>query len=128
MRILLIEDTTTCATLLLHLLEGTDLEVEADVVVSQAEALAHLAHEHYDLIILDLTLIDAPGVPSTVTTIVRAGHGTPILVYSGVSSSLEPEILSNGAAAYLSKDTEPHRVLEVVRRLLPHGRTFHAGH
>lgn len=122
MEVLLIEDSKTCAELTRYLLAHFDPQMQCETVISLQDGLMLLAQHRYDLIVFDLTLVDTQGLPSDIGKVLAVAYGTPILVYSSVSPALEPEILHNGAAAFIPKGAAPEKVLQTIGALI-RGRT-----
>jgi len=133
LRILLVEDTETCAELTQRMLEEWDSTIECVNVLSLKAALdaldtAHRLQQRFDLVLLDLTLVDTSGLGSIVPTVHAAQPmGTPVLALSGAMLDLAPLVIQEGAAAFMSKDTAekaPVQLWTLIQKLTAtHGRT-----
>jgi len=65
------------------------------------EAFTCLAHEEFDVILLDLSLPDSEGLEDTFNRIHRAGPGIPIIVMTGLGDKLLGlKLLRDGAQDY----------------------------
>lgn len=112
-RILMIEDSASDVFLFRMMLEEEDFGTSEDKkhykisdVARLTDAFSLLRAEEFDLIILDMNLLDIHGVTS-VKVLKAEAPDTPIIVYSGMDSpSLKRETLANGAARYLVKGVE----------------------
>lgn len=98
-----------------------DLEVGGEAASGQ-EVLATLAHAHYDVLLLDLTM---PG-PSGVDLIkrIRLEPQSPrVLVLSMHNEAqLVSRIIKAGAAGYLTKDSDPEMLIAAIRKIARGGR------
>jgi diguanylate cyclase (GGDEF)-like protein len=103
--ILLVEDTASDAFLVESLL-GNDRATEYRVhcVRTQAEALAALASQEFDVCLLDLTLSDASGF-SALIDIQEKAPDMPVLILTGINdTALAKRAVGRGAQDYLLKD------------------------
>ena len=108
-RILLIEDSESDVFLFKMMLEDDFVlsrRYEITDVSKVTDAFKALAKDEFDLIILDLNLLDMHGITS-----VRVLHDevpdVPIIVYSGMDSdALRRSALDHGATRYVVKGTE----------------------
>jgi len=103
MRILVIEDDAQFARLLTAML-AQDTEPHAVVhAASLAAALARLAEQRFDVLLVDLGLPDSKGLPTFHTARDHAGDA-PVVVVSGTrDDALALEAIREGAADYLVK-------------------------
>lgn len=104
-KVLVVEDNPQVAdivTLILTEYKTTDFQPEA--VVTMEAALAKLTRrDHgYGLIILDLELPDSKGVTS-VESVQKISPNTPIVVFTGHTSSIAAEVIRAGAQEFISK-------------------------
>lgn len=112
-RLLMVEDSPTDVFLFRMMLEDDDMgrSYELRDVSRLTDAFKLLAQEDFDLIILDLNLLDMNGTTS-VEVLHAEAPDTPIIVYSGMDSlSLRRKALESGAARYLVKGV--HSVTEL---------------
>ncbi len=116
----MIEDDPDITTLLVNYLKLYQIDVHA--VTSPSEALSTLGIEHYDLIILDLTLPEIDGLQ--LCRMIREKIDTPIII-SSARSDIDDKLiaLEHGADDYLPKPYEPReliaRIKSVMRRYRP---------
>jgi len=86
--LLLVEDDAVQRSSLQELLEQGGLEVQA--VSTGADALAALAHQHFDCMVLDLVLPDMSGAELLANIKAEKGiHDLPVLIYT--SKELDPQ-------------------------------------
>ncbi|HEV7662120.1 MAG TPA: response regulator transcription factor [Chloroflexota bacterium] len=120
MRILLVEDEQTLAAVLKRGLEEHSYAVDA--ASDGEEALAYLATEPYDLVILDVMLPDIDGY--TVCRQLRADHHNMSVLMLTARDTIEDRVtgLDSGADDYLVKPFDPRELLARVRALLRRDR------
>lgn len=124
-RVLLIEDSETCAKLTELWLKRYDPEALCDKVVSLREGLAHLTTARetatpYDLVILDLTLLDTSELMAVAPT-VAAARPSPVLIFTNGLAEWRDRALHDGASLYvLKRDTDREKFCTVVGDLLDH--------
>ncbi len=125
-RVLLVEDSTDYARLVAAALarRGPDSGFEVDRAVRLDTALGRLRDEHYDAMLLDLSLPDAVGEQ----TLRGAAHLTgeiPVVVLTGEESAhMALEAGRLGVTEYLVKRRVDHRALPtaLLRAIRAHGR------
>ena len=116
----MIEDDPDITVLLVNYLKLNQMEVDAFAMPEPA--LQALNDEHYDLIILDLTLPEIDGL--LLCRMIRETVDTPIII-SSARSDIDDKIvaLEYGADDYLPKPYEPReliaRIKSVMRRYRP---------
>ncbi|WP_457595796.1 response regulator [Hydrogenimonas sp.] len=118
--ILMIEDDLDISILLSKYLSQYGMKVES--VETPKAALNALELDHYDLIILDLTLPQMDGLE--LCKLIRKDHDIPIIISSARSDLTDKIIgLEYGADDYLPKPYEPRelvaRIQTVLRRYRP---------
>jgi len=111
-RVLVIEDDAGVASTLARLLRETGYQ--ADSASTVAAALAELAADAPDLVVLDLAL-DTDVAPLHAALVRR---GLPVLLLSGAEPDRLPEIARAKGWGWLAKPAEPDALLEAVGRLL----------
>lgn len=118
-RILLAEDEEVLRMLIVDTLE------EENYIVDEAsdgeEALALLAEQDYDLIILDYMMPGFTGVEVIEKVKSEAGrnHGTTIIMLSAKSQKFDQEKgLAAGADYFISKPFSPFDLLEKVKEII----------
>ncbi|MEE8471635.1 MAG: GAF domain-containing protein, partial [Dehalococcoidia bacterium] len=104
MKVLLVEDNPADARLVREMLaEAGETEFHLSHVGRLDEALASLAQDRFDVILLDLSLPDGYGL-DTVVQIAAAAPSLPIVVMSGLSDEgLAISAVQEGAQDYLIK-------------------------
>lgn len=118
--ILMIEDDLDISSLLARYLSQYGMKVQS--VETPKAALNALELDHYDLIILDLTLPQMDGLE--LCKIIRKDYDTPIIISSARGDLTDKIIgLEYGADDYLPKPYEPRelvaRVQSILRRYRP---------
>lgn len=82
---------------------------------SGREALALVAAEDWDLLLLDIGLPDMNGI-EVLRRVKREKPALPVLVFSMFAEDdYAMAVLEAGAAGYLPKDSEPGQILEAIR-------------
>ncbi|MDO8302137.1 MAG: response regulator, partial [Sedimentisphaerales bacterium] len=111
-KILLIEDNLADAGLLkasLATANGSKFKIEHAVRLK--DALAKLSSEHFDVLLLDLSLPDSTGL-ETVSAIQKISKHIPIIVLTGnEDEELGIEAVRKGVQDYLVKGQIPERLL-----------------
>ena len=111
-RILLVEDDVDVRPLLEHIL--LDAEFAVTAVETQANALALLDKQPFDLVVTDVNLPDGSGLKVAD----RAKElGVRALVFTGHGLSLKPGMLAG--YDYLLKPLHVREFVDAVRRRLP---------
>jgi PAS domain S-box-containing protein len=103
-KVLLVEDNPGDVFLLQELLkEVNTTKVDLRPVERLSEALNLLAHDSFDLILLDLSLPDSQGIGTFLNT-TRQAKATPIIVLTGLNDeTLALRAMQEGAQDYLVK-------------------------
>lgn len=116
MRILLVEDEQALARLLAQGLREQGYAV--DVASAGDEALAFLASESYDLVVLDIMLPDVDGF--SVCRRMRAERSSVPVLMLTARDAIEDRVrgLDSGADDYVVKPVDPRELLARVRALL----------
>jgi two-component system, NarL family, invasion response regulator UvrY len=116
LRILIADDHAVVRSGLRQFLaEEDDLGVAGEAS-SGAEVFALLKAEHWDLLLLDISLPDMNGI-EILKRVKREVPSLPVLMFSMYSEDDHAMAsLEAGAAGYLPKDSEPARVLDAIRR------------
>jgi two-component system OmpR family response regulator len=114
-RLLLIEDDEQMAQLLQRFLKEQGMQVAH--VTRPSQALAMLAVEPFDLIVLDLSLPEMDGL--TLCRKIRESSDVHIII-SSARSDLDDKLtgLENGADDYLPKPYDPRELLARIRTVL----------
>lgn len=109
--ILVVDDQLEVRELVRHALQGNGHRVTS--VPSVDQAIAALAREPVDLVVLDLGFPDGSGA-ALLQQIRQAHNAVPIVVYSGmVTSELEKQLRAAGANEVMSKEVG---VLQLVKQ------------
>jgi CheY-like chemotaxis protein len=112
---------------ILHILEFS-LNLEGYEVVSAtsgAEALSKIAHEHPDLVVLDVLMPEIDG--HEVCRRLKSDERTreiPVIFLSAKDTPADQEIgLRLGADAYITKPFSPQRLIDTIQGLLDGAQT-----
>ena len=98
-----------------------DMVVKAEAAHGQ-EALDMVAHEHYDVVLLDITMPGRNGL-ETLKDIKDLRPGLPVLILS-----MHPEeqyavrALRAGASGYLTKASAPDELIDAIRKVSSGGK------
>ncbi len=114
-KILMIEDDAELAEILTEYLEQFNIKIKN--VEDPYLGLAHLENEHFDLVILDLTL---PGIDGLdVCKEIRKSSSIPIIISSARHDIMDKvTALENGADDYLPKPYNPRELEARIRTIL----------
>ena len=122
MNILIVDDNTALATLLLDLCRRWTYP--ADVAHCGGEALKCLAHKAYDLILLDICLPDI-AADQLIAQIRFTGVETPIVTMTGYNDrELETRIRRLGIVYYLIKPFEFKDLKAIIEHLALRKKQF----
>ena len=116
-RVLLVEDNASDVLMLKHhLSEVLGLHFTFEHVERLEEALAFLANQSCDLVLLDLGLPDSQGI-ETLTRARNQSQSVPIVVLTGLDSEeISLKALQDGAEDYLVKDqVQPSLLRRTIR-------------
>ncbi|MGH7491317.1 MAG: response regulator [bacterium] len=108
-----------------QLLQSTGADWHVDEAGQAQEILDCVWRESYDLVFLDISLPGRNGL-EVLEEILRRKPDMPVLMLSMHSEDqFASQSLSLGASGYISKDTEPHQILEAVNAVLRGEAYFH---
>lgn len=114
--ILMIEDCYADVMLFKHMLNSASLSSTFKIshVARLIDAFVQLKHEVFDVIILDLDLLDISGTAS-ISALRDEVPDIPIIVYSGLNDSrIRHQALADGARHYLVKGMESGYALKFM--------------
>jgi two-component system CheB/CheR fusion protein len=117
MRILLVEDNRADAVLLQDMLtRDAQGQFELAWTSSLQETLERIGREHFEAVLLDLSLPDSHGL-DTITRLYTAVPATPILVLTGLTDEqIATEAVRCGAEDYLVKgQTDARSMVRAIR-------------
>jgi DNA-binding NarL/FixJ family response regulator len=87
-----------------------------------ADALAQVASEPWDLVLLDIGLPDISGI-EVLKQIRRQRPELPVLIFSMFAEDdYAMSVIQAGATGFLPKDSAPEEILEAIRRATSGGR------
>lgn len=120
-RILLVEDCKSDVYLMERMLRDTPLNCFYDIidVPRLIDAFSQLDHDAFDLVMLDLNLLDIDGLASVAALRAQVPF-LPIVVYSGMDDArLKEKALMCGATHYLVKGRESsHSLKNIIWHLI----------
>ncbi len=122
--LLLVEDNPADAHLLMETLEeAADQSWQITHVQRLSIALKHLASDHFDAILLDLSLPDSKEL-DTISQIRTAAQDLPIVVLTGLDDKqIAVQAVARGAQDYLVKGTiTPEVLIRAIRYAIERGR------
>lgn len=121
-RILIVDDhAVVCGGLRQFLANTRDCQVAGEAHTG-ADALAQIAAEPWDLILLDIGLPDINGI-EVLRRIRRQRPELPVLIFSmHAEDEYAIAALQAGATGYLQKDSAPEEILEAIRRATGGGK------
>ena len=122
-RIIIADDHAVVRTgLQLILDETTDMSI-CDEAANGDELIEKLRHNRYDLVLLDISMPgkDAMDVLKEIKT---TWERTPVVIFSMNPDEIYAvRMIRNGASAYINKETNPQRIIEILRIVLS-GKKF----
>ena len=117
LRVMLVEDESADAELVLRALQQAGFDTSADIVQNAAEFSALILKHSYDVILADYKLPNWNGMES-IELLRREGLDVPVIMVSGALGELTAvECIKQGAADYVLKD-HLTRLPQSVRRAL----------
>jgi two-component system, NarL family, invasion response regulator UvrY len=117
-KILIVDDhAVVCGGLRQFLANTHDCQVAGEAHTG-ADALAQIAAEPWDLVLLDIGLPDISGI-EVLRRIRRQWPDLPVLIFSmHAEDEYAIAALQAGATGYLPKDSAPEEILEAIRRAI----------
>ena len=116
-RILIIEDDPTHATIMRKRLEEADPGYQVQVAYSGEEGVENLRKGKYALVLLDYNLPDGDGL-SILDRLRAIDRGVPIiLVTVEDSASVAVKAMKRGATDYIIKDKDYHNFVQHLQRI-----------
>jgi two-component system invasion response regulator UvrY len=123
-RIIIADDHAVVRTgLQLILDETTDMSI-CDEAANGDELIEKLRHNRYDLVLLDISMPgkDAMDVLKEIKT---TWERTPVVIFSMNPDEIYAvRMIRNGASAYINKETDPKRIIEILRIVLAGKKYF----
>jgi len=123
-RIIIADDHAVVRTgLQLILDETTDMSI-CDEAANGDELIEKLKHNRYDLVLLDISMPgkDAMDVLKEIKT---TWERTPVVIFSMNPDEIYAvRMIRNGASAYINKETDPKRIIEILRIVLSGKKYF----
>jgi PAS domain S-box-containing protein len=112
-RVLLFEDNVGYAELIRMMLQKVqDARFDVESVKRLSDGLQSLKNKNYDVVLLDLKLLDSEGI-DTFKKVSALAHGVPIIVLTATDNDeLAFEAVHEGAQDYLIKDRVDGKTLE----------------
>ena len=117
LRVLIIEHTEADAELVRHELERAGFLVHADVAATQADVVARLDAERYDIVLSDYRL---PGwtAMDALAMLRERGHDTPLIIVTGtLGDERAVDCVKQGVADYVLKERLARLPIAVRRAL-----------
>jgi len=117
MRILLADDHAVLRAGLIQLLSDEFPKAEFGETSTTSETLDRLAHDHWDVLILDIFMPGRSGL-DVLYEVQREYPRLPVLVLSSApEEQLAVRVLKVGARGYLNKQAAPEELVTAVRRV-----------
>jgi DNA-binding NarL/FixJ family response regulator len=122
MRVLVVDDHPVVRRGIRQILEDTLRPVEVREAASGEEALSLIRSEPLDIVVLDLSLPDRPGLE-----VLKASRNErpdlPVLVLTmHDEESFAVRVLKAGAAGYMTKESAPNELAAAVQKVVRGGR------
>ena len=122
MKILITDDHAVLRRGLKQILEDGFGRIQFGEAANASEAVAHVAREHWDLVMLDITMPGRSGLDA-LKEIKAVKPNMRVLVLSVHSEDqFAVRVLKAGASGFLNKDSAPEELVKAVRKVLGGGR------
>lgn len=124
-KIIIADDHAVVRTGLQLILDGTDDLCITDEARNGDELLDKLRSNVYDLVILDISM---PGrdTMDVLIAIKSDRPSLPVVIFSMNADEIYAiRMLTNGASAYINKETKPRQIIEILRTVLQ-GRKYYS--
>jgi len=117
LHVMLIENTTADAELILHKLERAGFQCQPQIIATRAELLEHLGRFPFDVVLADYRLPGWTGMDAF-STIRQAGRDVPFILVTGIlGEEVVVECIKQGVTDYVLKDHLARLPLVVARAL-----------
>jgi two-component system cell cycle sensor histidine kinase/response regulator CckA len=117
LHVMLIENTTADAELILHKLERAGFQCQPQIIATRAELLEHLGRFPFDVVLADYHLPGWTGMDAF-STIRQAGRDVPFILVTGIlGEEVVVECIKQGVTDYVLKDHLARLPLVVARAL-----------
>jgi|HubBroStandDraft_4_1064222.scaffolds.fasta_scaffold00190_3 two-component system cell cycle sensor histidine kinase/response regulator CckA len=117
LHVMLIENTTADAELILHKLERAGFQCQPQIIATRAELLEHLGRFPFDVVLADYHLPGWTGMDAY-SAIRQAGRDVPFILVTGIlGEEVVVECIKQGVTDYVLKDHLARLPLVVARAL-----------
>src|SRR5688572_11425150 len=124
LRIMLVDDHPIVRRGLRDILVDAFTDATIEEVGSGTEAIAIARAQHWDVVVLDLTLPDCSGL-EVLKRVREAQNRVPVLILSmHAAEQFARRAIAAGASGYLTKDTADEELVTAVTRLVRGGKYF----
>jgi two-component system, NarL family, invasion response regulator UvrY len=122
MKVLITDDHAVLRRGLKQILEDGFGKIQFGDAANASEAVAQVAREHWDLVVLDITMPGRSGLDA-LKEIKTLKPNMRVLVLSVHSEDqFAVRVLKAGASGFLNKDSAPEELVKAVRKVLGGGR------
>jgi two-component system, NarL family, invasion response regulator UvrY len=122
MKVLITDDHAVLRRGLRQILEDGFGKVQFGEAANASEAIEQVAREHWDLVVLDITMPGRTGLEA-LKEIKAIKPNMRVLVLSVHSEDqFAVRVLKAGASGFLNKDSAPEELVKAVRKVLAGGR------
>lgn len=122
MKVLITDDHAVLRRGLKQILEDGFGKIQFGDAANAGEAIANVAREHWDLVVLDITMPGRSGLDA-LKEIKALKPNMRVLVLSVHSEDqFAVRVLKAGASGFLNKDSAPEELVKAVRKVLAGGR------
>ena len=122
MKILITDDHAVLRRGLRQILEDGFGKIQFGEAASGSEAIEAVAREHWDLVMLDITMPGRSGLDALKEIKVLKPNMRVLVLSVHSEDQFAVRVLKAGASGFLNKDSAPEELVKAVRKVLAGGR------
>jgi two-component system invasion response regulator UvrY len=122
MKILITDDHAVLRRGLKQILEDGFGKIQFGDAANAGEAIAQVAREHWDLVVMDITMPGRSGLDALKEIKTLKPNMRVIVLSVHSEDQFAVRVLKAGASGFLNKDSAPEELVKAVRKVLGGGR------
>jgi len=122
MKVLITDDHAVLRRGLKQILEDGFGKIQFGDAANAGEAIAQVAREHWDLVVLDITMPGRSGLDALKEIKTLKPNMRVIVLSVHSEDQFAVRVLKAGASGFLNKDSAPEELVKAVRKVLAGGR------